>query len=75
MLVPDNVKPEQTIYFNGSIVLKTLQDHSSLDVLELYSLTKEKRQMNMFVFSLCLDWLYLINLIKIDEKGMVELCS
>lgn len=75
MLVPDNIHPERTIYFNGAFVLKALQKQRVVDFLDLYTRTKAEREMSMPVFVLCLDWLFLLNLVTFDEHGKVELCS
>ena len=75
MLIPDNIHPEQTIYFNGAFVLKTIQKYQVMDMLELYIQTTSERNMTMPVFVLCVDWLYLLNLVMLNDKGMVELCS
>jgi hypothetical protein len=74
MLIPDNIHPEQTIYFNGAIVLKAIQEHRVMDMLDLYMLTSNKREMSMPVFLLCLDWLFLLDLIKLNDSGKVEVC-
>ena len=75
MLVPDNIHPEQTIYFNGAFVLKAIQEHHMMDMLDLYIETTSEREMSMPVFILCLDWLFLVNLVSLNEHGEVELCS
>jgi hypothetical protein len=75
MLIPDNIHPEQTIYFNGAFVLEVLQNKGSMQLLDLYEMTIAERKMGMAVFVLCLDWLYLLNLITLDENGTVGLCS
>lgn len=75
MLIPDNIHPEQTIYFNGAFVLKTIQEHHVMDMLDLYIQTRAKQEMSMPVFVLCLDWLFLINLVILNDHGKVELCS
>ena len=75
MLVPDNIHPERTIYFNGAFVLKALQEQRVSDMLDLYTRTKAKREMSMPVFVLCLDWLFLLNLVTLNEQGKVALCS
>jgi hypothetical protein len=74
MLIPDNIHPEQTIYYNASFVLKILQEYFMLDLIELYIKTKSERNMSMPVFVLCLDWLFLLDLIKLNENK-VEICS
>jgi hypothetical protein len=75
MLVPDNIHPEQTIYFNGAFVLEAIQENRVMDLLDLYIQTKSKREMSMPVFLLCLDWLFLLDLVTLNSHGKVELCS
>lgn len=75
MLIPDNIHPEQTIYFNGAFVLRTMQENHEIDILELYIKTIADRKMSMPVFVLCLDWLFLLNLVRLNTNNKVELCS
>lgn len=76
MLIPDNIHPEQTIYFNGAFVLKTIQKNAMIiDIIDLYILTRVEREMSMPVFMLCLDWLFLLNVVILNDAGRVELCS
>ncbi len=74
MLLPDNIHPEQSIYFNGAFVLQTLREQRVMDLLDLYLSTQKQREMTMPVFVLCLDWLYLLNLVRLNKQGSVELC-
>jgi len=41
MLLPDNIHPENSIYYNGAVVLQVLQENNKLGMLELYYLTKK----------------------------------
>lgn len=75
MLLPDNIHPENSIYFNGSIVLKELKQKTQQPVFDLYEKIKNVNDMSFTIFMLSLDWLYLIDAAKINEKGWVELCS
>lgn len=75
MLLPDNIHPEQTIYFNGAVVLKVIQSCREMDILDLYIQTKIEREMSMPIFVLCLDWLFLLNVISMSDQGKVKLCS
>lgn len=75
MLLPDNIHPEQSIYYNGAFVLQALREQRVMDLLDLYLNTQKLREMTMPVFVLCLDWLFLLNLISLNEQGSVELCS
>lgn len=75
MLLPDTIHPEQSIYYNGAFVLQALGEQRVMDLLDLYLDTQKYRQMTMPVFVLCLDWLYLLNLVSLNNQGSVELCS
>lgn len=75
MLIPDCVHPEQTIYFNGAFVLKSLRELKSVSILELYEGTRKIQEMSLATYFLSLDWLYLINAIKISKQGLVEPCT
>lgn len=73
MLLPDNLHPENSIYYNGSIVLKVLQTEDKLGILELYNRVLKICYMSFPIFILCLDWLYLINVAEL-RKEKIELC-
>ena len=73
MLLPDNMQPELSIYHNGSLVLGELKKEDNQTILLLYNSLKETG-MSFATFLLCLDWLYLIDAAKVDEKGCVSLC-
>ena len=73
MLLPDNMQPELSIYYNGSLVLGELKKEDNQTILLLYNSLKETGR-SFATFLLCLDWLYLIDAAKVDEKGFVSLC-
>lgn len=75
MLLPESIHPEDSIYYNGAIVLKSLQKQARQNILDLYQNVKQERLMSFAVFILCLDWLYLLNIATINQEGEVELCS
>lgn len=75
MLLPDNIHPELSIYYNGSIVLAELNEESKLQIMDLYQRVKKRNGMSFPIFILSLDWLYLIDVAQINSEGVVELCS
>jgi hypothetical protein len=75
MLLPDNIHPELCIYYNGSLVLKELNNKDNQPIIDVYHRLSVKNKMSFPVFILCLDWLYLIDAAKINEGGCIELCS
>ena len=75
MLLPDNIHPEQSLYYNGAFVLQALQKQSTQNLFDLYQSVKQQKFMTFPVFILCLDWLFLINVAVLNHNGDVELCS
>ncbi|ATV59660.1 ABC-three component system middle component 6 [Fusobacterium pseudoperiodonticum] len=74
MLLPDNIHPELSIYYNGYIVLKELKKKNKQKLVSLYQEVKKNNNMSFQIFVLSLDWLYLLNVAKIDKNGEVNLC-
>lgn len=75
MLLPDNVHPENTVYFNGAVVLQALRGRDSAGWLELFQEVQSIRKMSIAVFILCLDWLFIADIISVDNSGLVRTCS
>jgi hypothetical protein len=75
MLLPDNVHPELSIYYNGAIVIEQLKKNPSQHLLNLYQNVKSKNGMSFSTYILCLDWLFLIDIALVDNEGVVHLCS
>ncbi len=73
MLLPDNIQPENSIYYNGALILEVMKEETYISLIDLYQQVAGKMTFSLFV--LCLDWLYLIELAEVDRKGMVKLCS
>jgi hypothetical protein len=75
MLLPDNIHPENSVYYNGAYVLQALQTQGQQDLFVLYQNVKIIRDISFSLFVLCLDWLYILNVAVLNDKGEVELCS
>lgn len=75
MLLPDNIRPENSVYYNGAIVLRSLQQIKKQKLLDLYQNVRHEQKLSFSLFILCLDWLYLINAARFNNTGEVELCS
>lgn len=74
MLLPDNIKPELSIYYIGSQILTILKDNRSLSLINLFQKLRERSSVSFQSFVLGLDWLYLINAAEVNDKGDVVLC-
>jgi hypothetical protein len=75
MLLPDNIHPDNSVYYNGAFVLKELQSKRGQNILELYQNVRKERKLSFSLFILCIDWLYLINVAELNENNEIELCS
>ena len=75
MLLPDNIHPDNSIYYNGAFVIESLKKETSYTMFDLYQEVKAKKQISFSTFILCLDWLYLIEVARFNSKGEIELCS
>lgn len=73
MLLPDNISPQDSVYYNGSFVLQELMNVQRTNILDLYQLVSQKKEMSFQIFLLCLDWLFLLNEVQL-EKDEVILC-
>ncbi|MBC2056236.1 hypothetical protein HCJ57_06960 [Listeria booriae] len=77
MLLPRDMNPEISVYYYGGRVLELLsvEFDNKVDVVGLYHMMKSQTEISILSFSLTLDWLYLIDAVKINEKGEVIVCS
>ena len=74
MLLPDNIHPENSIYYNAAFLIESLKQNQKFRLLDLFQEVKAKRSMSFSIFILCLDWLYLIDVARINNLGEIELC-
>lgn len=74
MLLPDTIHPNLSIYYNASKVLEVLNIEKELNLLDLYTEIKAISDMGLPLLILCIDWLFLIDLINTNEDGKIMLC-
>ncbi|WP_445145019.1 ABC-three component system middle component 6 [Dyella sp. Tek66A03] len=75
MLLPDNVHPDNTLMYNGALIIKTLKRIGGASLLDLFVETKTENDLGMPIFVLSLDWLYLADCITLNDQGKITLCS
>lgn len=75
MLLPDSIHPKHCVYYTGAIVLQTLNRCGTMTFVDLFLEMKKSNDMSFRLFTITLDWLYLINAAVINEKGEISLCS
>lgn len=74
MLIPIDIKPEKSLYYCGSVVIRELSMYKSLNIIDLYIKVNKKLNISILIYSLTLYWLYLIDGIYIDDRGEIKLC-
>ena len=74
MLLPDNIHPENSVYYNGTFVLEVLNQQRKCTLLDLYLFVRKRRKMSFSVFVLCVDWLFLLGVVCFNLNGEIELC-
>ncbi|EMX0192993.1 hypothetical protein AAFX88_006004 [Bacillus cereus] len=75
MLLPRDIDPELSIYYNGSIILQQLVNENDIDIIKLYKKVKNVNEMSLSIYMLSLDWLFLSDIAIVTESGEVRLCS
>lgn len=71
MIVDKDTHPERKIYYFGAMVIDQLRelDSGTFDYFDLYEKTKIVSDISIEIFSLTLDWLFMIGIIdSIDGK-------
>ncbi|EJF53330.1 hypothetical protein SapgrDRAFT_1623 [Saprospira grandis DSM 2844] len=72
MIVSKNIHPERDVYYLGAKVIDILGESSSkeFDYLELYQVLREDNNISINLFSLVVDWLFIIGVVKKGYKGL-----
>lgn len=77
MILPRDIKPEDSLYFIGGNLLKTIKrlNAQEFDLLDLYqNHTNENNECSFNQYLLAIDWLFLLNLVSVNEKGQLKKC-
>jgi hypothetical protein len=74
MLLPEDVHPINSLYFNGAHVLEALRRHKEVKLIDLYLEMRARQELPMPLFVLTLDWLFLADLATMNSSGNIEPC-
>lgn len=75
MIIGKDVTPSKNVYYLGGIILKTLNEFKEADVpfLDVFQRVSEKEKVSISLFTLTLDWLFILDVVKLD-KGAIKKC-
>ena len=76
MIVSKNIHPERDLYYLGAktIEVMTLSDKNEWDYFDLFSDLNQQQKISVNLFSLVLDWLFILNAIKHSNNGRIKKC-
>lgn len=76
MIVNKNINPERDLYYLGGKVIELLDNsnNAKFDYFELYSKLNKNHDISINLFTLVLDWLFILGAVKKDKKGLLEKC-
>ncbi|AKP64493.1 ABC-three component system middle component 6 [Levilactobacillus koreensis] len=74
LLVDRNKEPINTVFYLSALIQGVLQDNKGMDYASLLTLLSKdilKKNVNIEVYSLALDFLFLLGKITISERGKI----
>lgn len=76
MIVSSDIKPDRDLYFLGSKVIEVLIDcdERKVDYFELFQKVNSELAISLNLYTLVLDWLFIIGVIKNAENRLIEKC-
>jgi len=74
MLLPNNILPKDSLFYNGGLILNILNKNKEIDFFTLFNEVNTKYEMTMSIFIFSLDWLYLCEAAIVDNNNKVSLC-
>ena len=76
MIIDKNTNPERDLYYLGGILIDVLQnkENKEVDYMDLYTLINNKTEITVNLYSLTLDWLFILGLVAKGEQGKIKIC-
>ncbi|PWH85080.1 ABC-three component system middle component 6 [Brumimicrobium oceani] len=76
MIVDKNTNPERDLYYLGGILIDVIanKNSSEIDYMDLYKLFNQKQEITINLYSLTLDWLFILGLVTKGENGKIKKC-
>ena len=76
MIINKNTNPERDLYYLGGKVIEILgsSNKTKFDYFDLFSSLNKGHNVSINLFSLVLDWLFILGVVKKDKKGLLERC-
>lgn len=76
MIINKNINPERDLYYLGGKVIEVLNSFTKneIDYFDLFLLVNKSNKVTLNLYSLVLDWLFILGVIKKGNKGLIIKC-
>lgn len=76
MIINKNINPERDLYFLGGKVIEVLNSYTKneIDYFDLFLSVNKSNKVSLNLYSLVLDWLFILGVIKKGNKGLIIKC-
>jgi hypothetical protein len=76
MIINKNTNPERDLYYLGGKVIEVLNlsAKNEIDYFDLFISVNKSNKISLRLYSLVLDWLFILGVIKKGDKGLIIKC-
>jgi hypothetical protein len=76
MIVDNNTNPERDLYYLGGVLIDLIsnKEDDEIDYMDLYKNFNQKQEITINLYSLTLDWLFILGLVNKGENGKIKRC-
>lgn len=75
MIIDKNINPERDLYYLGGILIDVLsKNKENIDYIDLYRQFCKEQHITINLFSLTLDWLFILGLVDNGKEGRIKRC-
>lgn len=76
MIINKNTNPERDLYYLGGKVIEVLNlfKKNEIDYFDLFISLNTSKKVSLNLYSLVLDWLFILGVIKKGNKGLIIKC-
>ncbi|CAC9602644.1 hypothetical protein [uncultured Gammaproteobacteria bacterium] len=74
MIIDKDTSPTKDIYYLGAKLLEVLDSYKSnaIDLFQVFLAFNEKIKISMSLFTLTLDWLFILGSIRLNDRKIIK---
>ncbi len=76
MIINSNITPDRDLYYLGGKVIQVLvsNEEQEIDYFDLFQRVNKELKISLNLYTLVLDWLFIIGVINNAENGLIKKC-